>query len=367
MRVILDGTPLLGPRTGVGRYTAHLLSELPAMPGLDVAATAFTWRGLDGFASALPPGVRSAARRVPARLMHEAWARSELPRLEWLTGAVDVVHATNFVLPPPRRARGVLTIHDLAYLKLTGTVSTASARYRELVPRGLRRAAAVITPSEAIAAEVVDTYRLDPAMVTVTPLGVEAAWFDTSPPPRRWLAAHGLPSRYLLFVGTLEPRKNLPTLLEAVRGLHAEIGDAPPLVLVGPSGWGPALDLSRVPAGSVITSGYVRDDELRRLVAGAGALCFPSFYEGFGLPPLEALATGTPVVASDIPAIREVVGPVAGTAVRLVPPTDPDAFTDALIGVLKGKLDPEPGRAHARTFTWRRTAERTAAVYHSVA
>ncbi|WP_131769625.1 glycosyltransferase family 4 protein [Candidatus Protofrankia californiensis] len=366
MRVILDGTPLLGPRTGVGHYTGHLLAELPLLPGLDVAATAFTWRGLEGFAPALPPGVRPAARRIPARLMHEAWARTEVPKLEWLTGAVDVVHGTNFVLPPPRRARGVLTIHDLAYLKLTGTVSTASARYRELVPRGLRRAAAVVTPSAAIAAEVVDTYRLDPAMVTVTPLGVDTAWFDASPPSARWLAAHGLPERYLLFVGTLEPRKNLPTLLEAVRGLHAEVADAPPLLLVGPSGWGPAPDLSRLPAGAVVTVGYLVTNQLRSLVAGASALCFPSFYEGFGLPPLEALAAGTQVVASDIPAVREVVGPLAGKSVRLVPPMDADAFTDALIGVLKEEVDPAPGRSHARTFTWRRTAEHTAAVYASV-
>ncbi len=367
MRVILDGTPLLGTPTGVGRYTAQLLAELPTLPGLDVAATAFTWRGLANFAPALPPGVRPAARRIPARIVHEAWARTELPKLEWLTGPVDVVHATNFVLPPPRRARGVLTIHDLAYLKLTGTVSTASARYRDLVPRGLRRAAAVITPSQAIATEVIDTYRLNPAMVTVTPLGVDAAWFTASPPSRRWLTAHGLPARYLLFVGTVEPRKNLPTLLEAVRGLHSEIADAPPLVLVGPAGWGPTLDLAGLPGGTVVSAGYVRTDELRRLVAGASALCFPSFYEGFGLPPLEALAAGIPVVAADIPAVREVVGPMSGNAVRLVPPTEADAFTDALIGVLKDDVDPGPGRAYARTFTWRRTAERTAAVYHSIA
>ncbi|WP_239345913.1 glycosyltransferase family 1 protein [Frankia sp. Cj5] len=367
MRVILDGTPLLGTPTGIGRYTAHLLAELPGLPGLDVAATAFTWRGLENFASALPPGVRPAARRVPARIVREAWAHGELPKLEWMTGAADVVHATNFVLPPPRRARGVLTIHDLAYLKLTGTVSTASARYRELVPRSLRRAAAVITPSQAIATEAIDTYRLDPELVTVTPLGVDASWFSASPPADRWLAAHGLPTTYLLFVGTREPRKNLPTLLEALRGLHAEISDAPPLVLVGPAGWGPDLDLSRVPAGTVVNAGYLRTDELRRLVAGASALCFPSFYEGFGLPPLEALAAGTPVVAADIPAVREVVGPMSGNTVRLAPPMDADAFTDALIGVLKDDMDPEPGRAHARTFTWRRTAERTAAVYRSIA
>jgi glycosyltransferase involved in cell wall biosynthesis len=375
VRVVLDGTPLLGPRTGVGVYTHRLLRELallaraPGAPPLEIAATAFTWRGLENLATELPPGVTPAARRVPARLLREAWARAEAPPLEVLTGRADVIHATNFVLGPLHRARGVLTIHDLAYLTMTGTVSADSARYRELVPRGLRRAAAVLTPSRAVAEAVIDTYRLAPSMVTATPLGVDPAWFDATPPSPGWLAAHGLPERYLVFLGTREPRKNLPTLLAAYRGLRAHTADAPPLVLVGPDGWGPELDTAALPAGSVITTGYLPIEVTRSVVAGAAALCFPSLDEGFGLPPLEALAAGVPVVAADIPAVREVIGRLDGQCARLVPPTDADALTEALITVLKaeGSVDPEPGRAHARTFTWRRTAQLTAAVYAAVA
>ncbi|WP_083986857.1 glycosyltransferase family 1 protein [Frankia sp. EI5c] len=374
MRVVLDGTPLLGPRTGVGRYTAALLAELAGLgeADLDVAATAFTWRGSAGLAAALPPGVRPAARRVPARLLQDAWTRSEHPPTEWLTGPADVVHATNFVLGPLASARGVLTVHDLSYLRTPDTVSDASARYTTLVPRGLRRADAVLTPSQAVADEVIAAYRLDPALVTPTPLGVDAAWFDAAPPARGWLAARGLPERYLLFVGSAEPRKNLPALLAALRRLRADEPDTPPLALVGPPGWGPALDTAGLPAGAVVTVGYLDDAELRSVVAGAAALCFPSRYEGFGLPPLEALAAGTRVVAADIPAVREVVGGAAG--VRLVPPGRPDDFADSLAGALRSALA-EPadtdttarGREHARAFTWRRTAELTAAVYRRVA
>lgn len=384
MRIVLDGTPLLGRRTGVGRYTEHLLAGLARLDtSWDLAATAFTWRGLNELAESLPAGVRPAARRAPARLLQDAWIRGEHPPVEWLTGAADVVHGTNFVLPPLRRARGVLTIHDLSYLRTPDTVTAASARYSDFVPRGLRRAAAVLTPSRAVAEEVIAAYRLDPALVTPTPLGVDDAWFTTPPPTAAWLQAHGLPERYLLFVGSVEPRKNLPVLLEAVRRLHAAKLGAPPLVLVGPPGWGPTLDLAGLPAGSMIIAGYLDAEQLRATVAGAGVLCFPSRYEGFGLPPLEALAAGTPVVAADIPTVREVTGallapadspsgsPSAGSPVRLVRQADRDSFADdlaeAILALLSSPGDAEAGRTHARAFTWRRTAELTAAVYRRVA
>jgi glycosyltransferase involved in cell wall biosynthesis len=251
-------------------------------------------------------------------------------------------------------------------------VTAASARYADLVPRGLRRAAVVLTPSRAVADEVITAYRVDPELVVPTPLGVDPAWFAATAPPPDWLAARRLPRRYLLFVGTPEPRKNMPLLLAALRILHASGGadggiDLPPLLLAGPPGWGPELDLAGLPEGAVVTAGYLADDELRSLVAGATALCFPSRYEGFGLPPLEALAAGTPVVAADIPAVREVVGPAGGKAVRLVPAADAEAFADALREVLAGAVDPDAGRARARAFTWRRTAELTLAAYRRAA
>lgn len=361
MRVGIDATPLLGVRTGVGRYVEHLIAALAADPNDELVATAFTLRGRGGLPAALPPPVAARARPVPARLLQALWSRAELPPVEWLSGRLDVFHATNFVLPPLHRAAGVVTVHDLSYLRTPDTVRDASLRYRTLVPRGLRRAAVVCTPSEAVAAEVRDEYGVKPDRLVVTPLGVDPSWFTTPAPDAGWLAAHTLPARYLLFVGSLEPRKDLPTLLAGYARLRAEDPDTPPLVLAGPPGWGPALDIAGLPPEAVVTTGYLAAADLRRVVAGASLLAFPSRYEGFGIPPLEAFACGVPVVASDLPVIREVTGSHA----RLFRQGDPDALAEALRVTLAdgGPTSAEDRRGHARCYTWERCAEATREAY----
>jgi glycosyltransferase involved in cell wall biosynthesis len=376
VRVGLDATPLLGPRTGVGRYVAGLAGALASLAGPEpeeLALVPFTWRGTGDLPAATPAGprVRVGRRRAPARLLQAAWSRLPWPPVEWLAGPVDVFHATNFTAPPTRRAATVVTIHDLTYLRHPEMVSDASARYRHLVPRALDRGALVVTPTAAVAAEVAEAYGLDTDRLVVTPLGVDDSWRRTAPPDPAWLAAHGLPGRYLLFVGNREPRKNLGTLLAAYRSLlESRVGAgaapappaAPPLVLVGPPGWGETLDTAGLPADAVRTPGYLPEPDLALVVAGAAALVVPSWYEGFGLPALEALACGTPVVASDLPAHREVLGDQA----HLFPPGDPAALAAALAKVLD---DPggEPARAARRTraagFTWENCATATLSAY----
>jgi glycosyltransferase involved in cell wall biosynthesis len=392
VRVGLDATPLLGPRTGVGRYVAGLAGALAGQAGPEpeeLVLVPFSWRGTGDLPAAAPsaPRVRVGRRRVPARLLQAAWSRLPWPPVEWLSGPVDVFHATNFVAPPARRAATLVTVHDLTYLRFPEMVTDASARYRDLVPRALGRGAIVCTPTAAVAAEVADEYGLPPDRLVVTPLGVADLWRQATPPDPAWLATHGLPERYLLFVGNREPRKNLSTLLAAYRhllssaprvvrvetGLTASEGAGrttapaathgiPPLVLVGPPGWGEALDTAGLPPDAVRTPGYLAEPDLARVVAGAAALVSPSWYEGFGLPALEALACGTPVVASEVPAHREVLGDQA----RLFPPDDPGALASALAATLD---DPggEPARAARRTraagFTWENCATATLSAY----
>ncbi|MCW2491420.1 MAG: glycosyl transferase group 1 [Frankiales bacterium] len=360
LRVALDATPLAGERTGIGRYVEHLLDELAVTEGVSVRAAAFTLRGRSVL-SALPDGVRGVHRPVPARLLHRSWLRSDLPPAEWVMGRADVVHGTNFVLPPPRRAAGVLTVHDLSYLRFPELVDRASLDYRTLVPRAVSRAAVVLTPSQAIADEVSQAYGLPADRVHATPLGVDPSWFDTS----AITALPGLPAEYLLAVGTLEPRKGLDVLLAAYRQLSRANRDLPPLVLVGPAGWGPALETFEIPPDRLIVPGYVDTAVLQALVSGALMLAFPSRYEGFGLPPLEALAAGTPVVASDIPAVTEVIG-AAQRMTTLVPVGDVEALAAAVLARLSGPpsaADRISGQQHAAAFTWQRCAERTVAGY----
>ncbi|MDQ1711454.1 MAG: hypothetical protein QOE45_904 [Frankiaceae bacterium] len=343
MRVGLDATPLLGTRTGVGTYVAGLLG---ALHGVTPVLTAFTWRGVD----ALPAGYARAPRRFSARALQELWLRTDWPPVELLSGPVDVFHGTNFVLPPTRRAAGVVTVHDLTYEHHADTVTPASLRYRTLVPRALRRGALALALTNAGAADLRERYDLPEERVMVTPLGVGEQWF--APPGAR---PPGLPSEYLLFVGSLEPRKNLPVLLDAVRRLP----DAPPLVLAGPPGWGPAVES----APGVLTPGYLAGERLVAAVAHASALVLPSRYEGFGLPPLEALAAGTPVVVSDLPVLREVLGEHGAYAAV----GDADALADALGRVLRtgdgGPAARVARTAYAREFTWERCAAATVAAY----
>jgi len=362
LRVTLDATPLLGSRTGIGRYVQALAHQLSAAPGLALAATAFTLRSGQRPAD-LPLAVGWHRRRVSARLLQASWRHTGFPPVEWLAGAADVFHATNFVLPPSRSARGVVTIHDLSFLRYPEVVSASSGRYRELVPLSIRRARVICTPSAAIAGEVAAEYRLPSERIVVTPLGVDESWFRAKPADASTRQRIGLPAQYLVAVGTLEPRKNLATLIAAYRRLIADGQPVRPLVLVGPAGWGEALELSGLPVGTVLSTGYLDQADLQSVVAGSAGLIFPSLYEGFGLPPLEALATGRPVIASDSSVSREVLGNQA----VLVTAQDPDGLAIA-ISRLPSSESPSDAAVAARRewaarWTWDNCAAATRTAY----
>jgi glycosyltransferase involved in cell wall biosynthesis len=341
------------------------LTELTKVPNSpNVVATAFSLRGRAQLPAVVPAGVATRARPAPARLLREAWARTELFDAELFCGRVDVFHGTNFVLPPLRHAAGVVSVHDLSYLRYPETVHANSLRYRELVPRSVRRAAAVCVLTSAMGEEIAAEYAIPADRIHVTAPGVDEAWFAAAPLSAPERAAIGVPQRYLLAVGTLEPRKNLGHLIAAYRELRFSDPDTPPLVLAGQKGWGPELEAAGLPEGSLILPGYLADAQLRGLVAGAACLAYPTLYEGFGLPPVEALACGVPVIASDLPVIREVLGEAA----TLVPATDLDALSDALrVTLARQPSDAgrEAGRAQARRWTWRGCAEATMAAYRA--
>ena len=370
MRVALDATPLLGARTGVGRYVGLLVhalrEELPAADAPALRLVPLTWRGAGELASLAPrvAGVATTSRRAPARLLRELWTRGSFPPAELLSGRTDVWHGTNFVLPPTARAKGVVTVHDLTYRLHPQWVTSDVARYRVLVPAALRRATAVCTPSNAVRTELLDAYpQVEPDRVFATPLCVDPAFFNATPPDAEARRRLGLPANYLLFLGNAEPRKGLDVLLEAYRRLHGRGVDLPVLLVVGPPGWGEAASRAGLPGELVTAAGYREDTEVPSIVAGALALVYPSRYEGFGLPPLEAFAAGIPSVVSDLAVTREVLGAFADYADA----EDPESLAAALVTVLD--RGPQAGaqerRAHARTFTPGELARTTLAAYRA--
>lgn len=350
VRVGYDAAPLLDAPTGVGRYAGELARALEERD-VEIVRFAVSWGA---------PGAEGVRRwRAPARVARAAWRRWNRPPIERLTGPVDLVHATNFVLPALAEAPGVVTVHDLSFYR--DDTWPGGHRLRDLVPWSVERAAAVLVPTQAIAAEVSGRLGVPETKLHVTPEGVAPVFFGAGGLAEGALARLGIPGPYVVATGTIEPRKNLPTLLEAWRKAGREL-DGWTLVLAGPRGWGP--DLPETPG--VLPIGWVGDETLPGLLAGAEIFCYPSHYEGFGLPPLEAMAAGTPAVVGRYSAAPEVLGDAA----LFVDPTDADGFAEALLALAKDELLRRSyavaGRAHAAGYTWSRTAATTIAAYRSV-
>lgn len=357
---MLDATPLLGQRTGIGRYTENLLATLAQRTDVDLTATAFTLRGREDLAGAVPPGVAVRSRPIPARLLRAAWKRIDLPPVEWLAGPADIVHGTNFVLPPSRHAAGVVSIHDLAWHTHGHTMRPENRDLEVLIPRALRRAAAVCTLAEVTRLAIAQEFGYPLERIFVTPPGVGPNWFDPPPLTDSQRAEHSIPERYFVFVGTREPRKGLDTLLGAYRLLRDQIGaDCPDLLVVGAQGWG--TDHAGATAAGVLPAGYLPQEILPSVVAESLALVLPSVDEGFGMPAIEALAAGVPVVCSEIPVLAEVTGPAG---VRF-PVGDESALALALQRVLDGDVPTSADRkAWVQQFTWERCAHETVRAYH---
>jgi glycosyltransferase involved in cell wall biosynthesis len=366
LRLAFDATALLGPRTGVGVVAAEVLTRLATTPDLDVTAFAVTWRGRAELAAAVPPGVRAVGRPMAARPLRRAWERLDNPPVEWWTGPVDVVHSPNYVVPPSRHGAELMSVHDLTFVHFPQLCTPDTLAYPPLIRRALRRGATVHTGSEFVADEIRHEFGLTPDRVVVVPYGVD----QLAPDPDGADAAAGRRlaggGPFILALGTVEPRKDLPSLVAAFDGL----ADAHPdlaLVLAGPDGWGAEALSSAIAASPhrarIRRLGWVDDAAKTALLRGASVYAYPSVYEGFGLPPVEAMAAGTPVVTTSAGSLPEVVCDAA----LVVAPGDADALGQAIARLLD---DPDlaerqrvAGLARSQRYSWDATTAGLVGLY----
>jgi len=353
VRIALDLTLVRPDRlSGVERYAICLASALARRAPGEIVA----FRRPDA-----PPAVTS----LPIE-QHVAPFRARVPVDQaWLPAAAlaaraDLLHTLAFPTPLLWRRRAAMTVHDATPWLHPETISRGmQLYYRPLYAQALRRAAVVFTVSEASRHDLVAAADVPEAKIRVTPNGVDPLFFEAA----RSLSPGARP--YLLGVGTLEPRKNLPTLLDAFARLRTSGRDLE-LRLVGRRGWAEQLGIESAIAPHVRLTGAVGDAELAALYAGAACFVLPSRYEGFGLPLAEALAVGTPAVASDIPALRE----VAGDDAIYAPPGDGAALARAIGEALDGGPETtrrvERGRERVRRFSWEACAAATLAGYREV-
>jgi glycosyltransferase involved in cell wall biosynthesis len=366
LRIAVDAMPLIGERTGIGHVTSQLLNGLADRDDVTAVGYAVSRTGHQALRGRLPQGARAATRWMPARLAMTMWQRVGWPRIEHWTGPVDIVHATNFVAPPAR-APVVLTVHDLVFVRHPDLCRAETVRYYEpFVPTAIERGATVHVVSDFVGQEVREVYGIAPERVVRVYFGITARPGGDAAAGRRLAAA----DRYIVALGTIEPRKNLPRLVHAFDLVASRDPDIH-LVVAGPDGWGveefdSACSAARA-SDRIARVGYISDVERWDLLSGATLLAYPSLYEGFGHPPLEAMACGIPVVASAAASLPEVLG----NAAVFVDPMDVDDIAAGLERVLsdvelRAKLV-DLGREQVARYTWPSAIDEMVALYRRLA
>ena len=376
MNILFDAVPLRNLMTGISRYVRNLTSAMARIPGVRVTY-------FDG---------RSCRNVRPESMQYESWARntSRLWRLPWpLALGIQTVgwlnyerrlnlcikekrfhlyHETAFTPAAVNGVPQVLTIYDLSLLKFREMHPRERVHFYDIfLKRRIGYADHIITISHFVRSEVLDEMRLPPKMVTAIPLAPDPFF---SPREIRtalgFVRKMGLPEDYLLFVGTLEPRKNLSLLIRAAGACKSGI----PIVLAGWDGWGgdvwKEIVKGKCLENRIFTTGYVSEEALACLYSAARAFVFPSFYEGFGLPVLEAMACGCPVICSNTSSLPE----VAGEAALFIDPYDHEGLAVAIDKVVENHGFREDlvqkGFEQVSRFSWERTAKQTLEVFRSV-
>ncbi len=366
MRIGIDARLIYYRQAGIGQYTQSLIEGLAHEAPPDGRFVILQHRH-DTHNLTPDPRFRRRSTWTPC---HHPLEQLTLPLEIWPL-KLDLLHSPDYIPPFRRNCRSVITVHDLAFLHFPELLTTDSARYYSQIDRAVREAEGIIAVSHATQRDLMNLLGVPAHRVTVVHEAANPIFRvieDEADALRDVRARYGLPERFILFLGTIEPRKNLPTLIQAYRLLcMAEGPHGPSLVVAGARGWlfdsvfilVEQLGLS----DRVLFTGGIPWADVPAFYNLAEVFVFPSLYEGFGLPPLEAMACGTPVVAANVSSIPEVVG----DAGLLVDPNDAEGLAEALGRVLNDATLRQDlrrrGLARAAGFSWDRAARETLAVY----
>lgn len=375
MRVGLDGTPLLTPKTGIGKYTFELasaLNRLSSPPEL-VSFSGWQWnKHLNARGDGDIIGSHQTLRSTVSRLIPESpkkWIKNKIFRVGFSKHQLDLFHATNYVASPFEGTL-VVTVHDLSFMRYPETLPRDRLAWLSKgLPDTLRRAKQIIADSHFTKNELISLLDIQKDRISVVHLGVGREYKprDNEKLHLKLKEFDLKPNGYILSVGTIEPRKNILSLIQAYELLPDSLKSRWPLVLVGMRGWKEKTIFKRLASsaskGKIRTLGYISPEKLPYIYNGATLFVYPSIYEGFGLPPLEAMASGVSVITSDRASLPEIVGD-AGV---LVDPDDVESFAMAIESLLddkeKCKQLVQLGLLRSRNFTWKACAENTFNVY----
>jgi len=375
LRLGINGTALLSPLTGIGQYTKSLAESLLAEGGVDLwLFYLFAWS--KEIRTQPVYNITKIKQFIKKVVPHPYVISRALQQYKFSQGArerhLDIYHEPNF-LSHPFSGPTVITAHDLSWIRYPDTHPAERVKLMDrLFPRSLETAAHVLTDAEFTRQEIIEYFRISPSRITSIPLAARAIFRPrTEDACRAVLAEQRLGYRsYILCAGTLEPRKNLDFMIRTYAEMPAAFRARWPLVLVGMKGWlTSSLESVMQPlvaSGEVRPVGFVSEEELAVLYAAASMLVYPSLYEGFGLPPLEAMSSGTPVIVSDRSTLPEVVG----NAGVMIDPHDTSALRDAMLRLAEDPIHWSERQAAAlqqsSRFSWSRCAKETLAIYRAV-
>lgn len=371
MKIGIDAYHALFYESGVGRYTRSLVKELLAFPEIEEITLFYN------FFRNVPKQIwkpnsektKVVVFRCPKGILQSCWNVFGVPRIESLIGNVDVFHGHHFILPPMAHAKTVLTVHDLTYLKFPHYYYNQKLNkkgYQQELPNSLKRADHVITISETTKKDLIEVLNYPANKISPIYLGAEQIFSpDVSDEGiTNVLTMYNIRSSYLIFlVGANEPRKNIARTITAFQQAREIIKEDISLLIIGD---GIKERVKGKTGPEIIFLGNVPKEELPILLKGAVMSLYPSLYEGFGLPVLESMACGTPVITSNISSMPE----VGGDAVSYVNPFKENEITEAIVNLYRNterrKRLSEMGKERAKKFTWQRTAEKTIEVYKKI-